>query len=50
MAIKVILAPTWALAEPIEADVTVEAEYGSHVKKGIKDTLAHHSGEYRDCE
>jgi multimeric flavodoxin WrbA len=47
MAVKIILAPTWELAEPIEADVTVEAEYGAHVKEGTKQTLAHHSGKYK---
>jgi hypothetical protein len=47
MAVKVLLAPTWELAEPIDADVTVEAEYGSKVKEGKKKTLAHHSGKYK---
>lgn len=45
--IKVILAPTWELAEPLEADVTVEAEYGAHVKEGSKKTIAHHTGKYQ---
>jgi len=47
MAAKVILAPTWELAEPIKADVTVEAEYGAHIKEGKKQTLAHHAGKYK---
>jgi hypothetical protein len=47
LSVKVLLAPTWELAEPVEADVTVEAEYGSHVKEGLKQTLAHHSGKYK---
>lgn len=45
--VKVLLAPTWELAKPIEADVTVEAEYGSNVKEGTKKTFAHHSGKYK---
>ena len=45
--VKILLAPTWDLAKDVDADVTVEAEYGSNVKKGKKDTLAHHSQEYK---
>jgi len=47
MAVKVLHAPTWELAEPIKADVTVEAEYGSKIKEGKKKTLAHHTGKYK---
>lgn len=47
MAAKVLIAPTWELAKDIDADVTVEAEYGANVKKGKKATYAHHTGEYK---
>jgi hypothetical protein len=39
---KVILAPSLALARTVRADVTVEAEYGSHVVEGTTFTAAHH--------
>jgi len=45
--VKVILAPTWDLAKDIDAEVTVEAEYGSEVKGGTERTLAHHTGKYK---
>jgi len=40
--IKIILAPTWELAETIAAEITVEAEYGAMVKEGTVYTAAHH--------
>lgn len=45
--VKVLLAPTWNLAKDIEAEVTVEAEYGSNIKEGTERTLAHHTGKYK---
>ena len=47
MAIKVLMAPTWELAQTLDAEVTVEAEYGANIKEGTKKTLAHHSGKYK---
>ena len=42
MTIKTILAPSAALADTIDADVTIEAEYGTVVAKGRVYTAAHH--------
>lgn len=42
MSNTVIIAPSAAIANTIEADVTVEAEYGSVVAKGSVYTAAHH--------
>ena len=42
MSIKVILAPSADLASTINADVTVEAEYGTVVAEGTVYTAAHH--------
>ena len=39
---KIILAPTWELAENVNAEITVEAEYGAMVKEGTVYTAAHH--------
>ena len=41
-AIKVILAPSADIASTIDADITVEAEYGSVVAEGRIYTAAHH--------
>lgn len=45
---KIILAPTWELAKSIDAQLTVEAEYGAMVKQGTVYTAAHHqpSGDF----
>lgn len=39
---KIILAPTYDLAKTVEADATVEAEYGDECVQGKVATLAHH--------
>jgi hypothetical protein len=46
--IRVLLAPTLQLAQDGQFDVTIEAEYGSHVVEGTLFTAAHHqpSGPY----
>lgn len=41
----IILCPTWELAQAADADLTVEAEYGSFVKEGDIFTAAHHQSE-----
>ena len=42
MAITILFAPTAALARSAQADVTIEAEYGSYVWEGSLFTAAHH--------
>ena len=39
---KIVLAPTWEIAQTVKADATVEAEYGEKVANGSISTLAHH--------
>lgn len=39
---KIVLAPTWELAQTVTAEITVEAEYGAMVKEGTVYTAAHH--------
>ncbi len=39
---RILLAPTWATARTVTADVTIEAEYGSNVAIGRVATAAHH--------
>lgn len=39
---RIVLAPTWDLAQTVIAQVTVEAEYGGHVREGTVYTAAHH--------
>lgn len=39
---RILLAPTWAVAQTVTADVTIEAEYGSNVAVGRLATAAHH--------
>jgi hypothetical protein len=48
MTIKVILAPSADIALNIEADVTIEAEYGSVVAEGSVYTAAHHQAGMED--
>jgi hypothetical protein len=45
MAIRFIFAPTADVARAAEADVTIEAEYGSYVWEGSLFTAAHHQSE-----
>jgi hypothetical protein len=48
MSRTVIIAPSADIAKTIEADVTVEAEYGSVVAKGSVYTAAHHQPGMKD--
>lgn len=43
--VRIILAPSWELAQKAEAEVTIEAEYGSNVWEGSLFTAAHHQKE-----
>ena len=49
MSIKVLFAPTWELARPLTAAVSIEAEYGSNVKEGDLHTGAHHQRGQEDA-
>lgn len=48
MKIKVLLAQNLEIAKKVNAQATVEAEYGKTVVKGKKQTLAHHVPEFRN--
>lgn len=45
---NIILAPKFEQAQAIQAQATVEAEYGKNVVKGSRVTLAHHVEEYQN--
>jgi len=45
---KILLIPTWGLAQNLNPEATVEAEYGNNVFEGTICTLAHHVEKYRN--
>ena len=44
---NVLLVPTWELAKQTLVHASVEMEYGTKVKEGLKVTLAHHVEKYK---